>query len=80
MILKSIDEWANSFSQIKKEIWNVNSKIISQRLDEMQEEKFIKREIVSEKPIKIRYSLTDKWQSFINEIACLKKWAKKWQD
>lgn len=78
LILKALNEWCYSFTEIKRHIWEVNSKIISQRLDELKEEWFIDRKIVSEKPIKIRYCLTKKWESFSKEINRMWEWAEEW--
>lgn len=80
LILKALNDGIDTFSWVKKDLWDVNSKIISQRMDELQEEWFIERKIVCEKPIKIRYSLTEKWKSFYKEIETMHKWAEKWID
>lgn len=78
LIIKSLSEGTDTFSGVKKDLWDVNSKIISQRMDELQDEGFIERKIVCEKPIKIRYTLTEKWQSFYKELWSITKWADKW--
>jgi len=79
LILKWISEWANTFTDIKKYLWWVNAKIISERLTELQEKWFIKREIISEKPIKIRYSLSEKWLSLSKELEIINTWVNKWE-
>lgn len=79
LILKWLSEWATTFTDIKKYLWWINSKIISERLTELEEKKFIKREIISEKPIKIRYSLSEKWLSLSKELEIINDWVGKWE-
>lgn len=79
LILKALWEWMSSFTEIKTYLWWVNSKILSQRLTELEEAKFIKRNVINEKPIKIRYELTEKWADLWNELVNFEKWIKKWE-
>ncbi len=79
LIIKWVWEWASTFTDIKKYLWWVNAKIISERLTELELQNFIKREITSTKPIKIRYTLTEKGISLSKEIENIDKWVKKWQ-
>ena len=80
LILKWLSEWAITFTDIKKYLWWINSKIISERLSELEEKNFIKREVISEKPIKIRYSLSEKWLSLSKELEIINDWVGKWED
>lgn len=77
-IIREIYLWNNNFNAIKKELWNISSKTLSERLKELQESGFIERNIVSEQPIKIEYHLTKKWKCFSIQIDKLNDWANKW--
>ncbi|MDD5213485.1 MAG: helix-turn-helix domain-containing protein [Candidatus Gracilibacteria bacterium] len=79
LIIKGIGEGASTFTDVKKYLGGVNAKIISERLTELENENFIKREITSTKPIKIRYTLTEKGISLSKEIENIDKWVQKWQ-
>jgi DNA-binding HxlR family transcriptional regulator len=57
-ILSLVAKWENTFSGIKEALNNLNSSILTQRLDELVREGFIEKHIVSEKPRTIRYGLT----------------------
>jgi DNA-binding HxlR family transcriptional regulator len=78
VILKTMSDGGESFNQIKSEIGDINQKILTARLTELEETGFIKREIVQEKPVKIRYSLTEKGCSFCGQIKNLLEWQEKW--
>lgn len=75
-ILRSIYLWNSTFSDIQWSLGTISSKTLSGRLKELQDEWFISREIISEQPIKIKYSLTQKWQNFSDEIDKLWEWAR----
>jgi DNA-binding HxlR family transcriptional regulator len=78
IILKTINDGNESFNQIKSEIGDINQKILTARLTELEEAGFVKREIIQEKPVKIRYSLTEKGASFCGQIKNLLDWQEKW--
>jgi DNA-binding HxlR family transcriptional regulator len=78
-ILRSIYLWNDTFNEIKKSLWNISSKTLSERLKELQENWFIDRKIISEQPIKITYTLSEKWISFSKETEKLNTWAAKWE-
>ncbi|MDD4151346.1 MAG: helix-turn-helix domain-containing protein [Candidatus Gracilibacteria bacterium] len=78
LIIKGIGEGAVTFTDIKKYLGGINAKIISERLTELEEGEFIRREIISTKPIKIRYTLTEKGISLSKEIENIDKWMQKW--
>lgn len=77
-IIREIYLWNTSFNKIKKELWNISSKTLSERLKELQDFWFVERNIVSNQPIKIEYKLTKKWTSFSKEVENLNTWAKWW--
>jgi DNA-binding HxlR family transcriptional regulator len=54
------------------EIEDINAKILSARLKEMEKDGLIKREVFSETPVRIEYSLTKKGnalESILNQMA-----------
>lgn len=77
-ILLNITNWEKYFSSLKRSLEWISSRTLSLRLKELQENNFIKRTIVSEQPIRIEYTLSEKWKSFSWELNNLSEWAKKW--
>lgn len=72
-------EWKR-FSQIKKNLDKITSKILSMRLKELKREKLIEKRVnVEEFPIKSEYKLTEAGKDFINVIKNIKKWSLKWK-
>lgn len=58
LIIKLLVEWVDSFTAIKQGLWDVNAKIISQRLDDLSAAWIVIRTVSNQKPTKITYTLT----------------------
>lgn len=78
LIMKSINEWCMSYSDIEKNLEMINPRILSSRLTEMQDFGFLEKKIISKSPLKAVYCLTEKWKSFTCNIDSMIDWTKKW--
>ena len=77
-IFKGLNE-KKRYSEIKKNIPNISTKILSTRLKELEKEgALIKNIDTSSFPIKCEYSLTNSGKDLINIIKNIKNWALKW--
>lgn len=61
-ILSCISQNINSFSGIMKRLPKINSKVLSERIDLLIEKGLIIREVSNNKPLRINYSLSEKWK------------------
>ncbi len=77
-IVTTIANGAKTYSDIANNTYNINSSILSSRLKELQEYGFIEKKIISQTPIKVEYSLTEKGRTFSKEFAWVIDWAEKW--
>ena len=64
------------FKELSNEVGAITNKMLSQSLDDLEEKELIDREIVSEKPVAVEYSLTDRGESLQPVIDSLEKWGK----
>jgi len=78
LVLHSICEGTNTFNAIKKYLGTISSRTLSERLKELESYEMVERKIVSEKPLKIEYHLTEKAISFKPYLEKISDWAKKW--
>lgn len=62
------------FNALKEEVDEISSKVLSDSLDDLEEKQLINREIVSEKPIRVEYSLTDIGMSLKPVIFEMRDW------
>jgi|APHM01.1.fsa_nt_gi Predicted transcriptional regulators len=55
------------FGALKRSLNGVSSKVLSESLDRLQANGLVTREVVSDRPLRVEYSLTDRGES----LACL---------
>lgn len=60
LILRSIREGTETFGDIKRSLGSISSRILSERLSELEQEGYIHRTVIDGKPVKIRYSISKK--------------------
>ncbi|MCP9237112.1 helix-turn-helix domain-containing protein [Lewinella sp. JB7] len=74
MILISLSHGNTRFTQIEKSIPKISSKVLSKELKDLEENELIKRTVVEDYPVSIRYSLTDYAQTLGKVILELHTW------
>jgi len=62
------------FNALKTEVDGVSSKVLSDSLDDLEEKRLVDREIVSEKPFRVEYSLTDRGADLEPVIEGMRDW------
>ncbi len=56
----------------------ISGRLLSERLKNLENEGIVKREVFSETPVRIEYSLTEKGQSLEPFMKELEKWSQAW--
>jgi DNA-binding HxlR family transcriptional regulator len=62
------------FNALKEEVDGISSKVLSDSLDDLGEKDIVDREIVSEKPVRVEYSLTEFGASLEPVIVAMRDW------
>lgn len=78
-IFKSLTSGVDSFSGFQKGIPGINSRILSERLTELEACGFIERKIVSERPVKIRYFPTPRCAELTQEFDHMEALIRSWE-
>lgn len=65
------------FNALKEEVDGISSKVLSDSLEDLEEKTLINREIVSEKPFRVEYSLTDRGESLDDIIFAMMDWGEE---
>lgn len=78
IILHAVHGGADTFSAIQKAATGINSRMLSERLTDMQEYGIVDRKIICDKPVRIRYSLTKKGLSLAEQMDNLNELARTW--
>lgn len=67
------------FNEIKKQLPGMGSKMLSQRLSELEALGFVQRTIREEKPVVIIYTATEKILDILPLFEALHQWGQKWE-
>lgn len=68
-----------SFMELKKQLTNISTKVLSERLKEMVIEGLLKRKVQSElTPVRVYYSLTPKGKDACNIVDAFKNYGIRW--
>ena len=54
--------------------------MLSERLQELEQEGIVERTVVPETPVRVEYSLTKKGRALATAINAIGEWAEKWID
>ncbi len=68
------------FSELEDAIPGLSSRMLSERLKELEDYNLIRREVIPERPVRIEYTLTDKGIDLGDVIKAIYRWARKWDN
>lgn len=79
LILRSLVEKPRRFTEIKSYVnSNLSDRLLSQRLQELEEAGIVKRRVYTRRPVLIEYSLTKKGADLRQVIEAIQAWADRW--
>ncbi|MEW2922819.1 MULTISPECIES: winged helix-turn-helix transcriptional regulator [Flavobacteriaceae] len=62
------------FNKLKKYVYGISNKVLSQRLKVLEADGYISRTAYPEVPIRVEYSLTEFGQSYVEKLLELTEW------
>jgi DNA-binding HxlR family transcriptional regulator len=66
------------FAALRAAIPGITDRMLSERLQELEQEAIVAREVIPETPVRIEYSLTDKGRALAGPIEAIGMWAHDW--
>lgn len=66
------------FNEILDRLEVVSDRMLSERLKELEAESIVLRRVLTEPPVRVEYSLTDKGRELAPVIAAIEQWATQW--
>jgi DNA-binding HxlR family transcriptional regulator len=66
------------FAHLRAAIPGITDRMLSERLQELEDEGLVERTVVPETPVRVEYSLTRKGKSLAEAIGTIAKWAEKY--
>lgn len=64
----------SGFNELKTNVDGISSKVLSDSLEDLQSKQLVERDIISEKPFRVQYSLTRHGQSLEPVITAMRDW------
>lgn len=77
VILHRLLEEEKGFNELKRSIPGITAKVLSQSLKDLQEKELVDREVISESPKKVSYSLTEEGRSMESVLEAMREWGEE---
>lgn len=74
IIHRLLEHGPSGFSELKTAVDGISSKVLSDSLEDLEENHLVKREIINDKPFRVHYSLTPHGQSLEPVIYAMRDW------
>jgi DNA-binding HxlR family transcriptional regulator len=66
------------FAALREAIPDITDRMLSERLQELEQEAIVERIVVPETPVRVEYALTKKGRALSGPIEAITDWAHKW--
>jgi len=66
------------FATLRAAIPDITDRMLSERLQELEQEGIVERTVVPETPVRVEYALTKKGRALVTAIDAIAAWAEKW--
>src|SRR3954447_13287161 len=66
------------FAMLRDAIPEITDRMLSERLQELEQEGIVERTVIPETPIRVEYSLTKKGRALTSAVDAIADWAHKW--
>lgn len=74
IIHRLLEHGPSGFNELKEHVDGISSKVLSDSLDDLGEKQLVEREIISEKPFRVQYSLSAHGRSLEPVISAMRDW------
>ena len=68
------------FATLREAIPEITDRMLSDRLQELEQEGILERTVVPETPVRVEYALTKKGRALGAAMEAIKEWAHKWTE
>jgi DNA-binding HxlR family transcriptional regulator len=66
------------FATLREAVPDITDRMLSERLQELEQEGVVERTVVPESPVRVEYSLTKKGRALASVVDSVVDWAHKW--
>src|SRR5918912_4376657 len=79
-IVRSLLAGSIRFNEIAATIPGMSSRLLSERLKELDTEGIVKRVVIPDTPVRVEYLLTAKGRGLASVVRAISEWAEMWPD
>ncbi len=79
LIIRSMLSAPRRFSYISNYVEGLSDRLLSQRLQELEQSGIVDRRVYDSKPVVVEYSLTEKGAAFRQVVEAIQHWADQWE-
>jgi DNA-binding HxlR family transcriptional regulator len=77
IIHRLLQSGPSGFNELKENVDGISSKVLSDSLEDLQENELVNRDVVNEQPFRVQYSLTERGASLEPVIAEMAEWGRE---
>jgi len=66
------------YATLRDAVPDITDRMLSERLQELEEEGIVERTVVPDTPVRVEYALTKKGRDLANAIDAMAAWAERW--
>ena len=77
-ILRVLLSGPSRYADFRHQIPDINDRMLSERLKELEGEGLIERRVVPETPVRVEYELTEKGRGLEKGLRAVATWAEEW--
>ena len=78
-MLRCLMEEPRRFSDISAYVTGLSDRLLSQRLQELEEADIVSRRVYAQRPVVVEYSLTEKGLALRQVVSAIQAWADDWE-
>src|SRR5438046_2091480 len=68
------------FATLRDAIPDITDRMLSERLQELEQEGIVERTVIPQPPVRVEYSLTPKGRALATAVDAISEWAHKWAE
>jgi DNA-binding HxlR family transcriptional regulator len=77
IVHRLLDGGPQGFNELKESVDGISSKVLSDSLEDLEEKGLVDRTVISDRPFRVEYSLTDRGRSLEPIIEEMRAWGKE---
>jgi DNA-binding HxlR family transcriptional regulator len=66
------------FATLRAAVPGITDRMLSERLQELEQEGIVARTVVPETPVRVQYALTKKGRELAESVGAIAEWAERW--